>query len=96
MNLQVLFENIEKVTSSRDIDRVYEKMKTHVKDLNREYAGLFKLNESVEFTCDGDTYKGKVESIGRTGRIKIELHGHWKYSQYTIGAARLSELVGKR
>jgi tRNA U55 pseudouridine synthase TruB len=90
-----IFENISKLTSVNEIDQIHDQLNAHITELNRDQAGKFKLNERVAFTERGDAYEGIVESIGRTGKIKINLIKHWKYSQYTMGAARLAEKLGK-
>jgi hypothetical protein len=88
-HLQEVLANIEGIRTNADIDRIYAQLKDKTTRLNRAAAGRFRLNQPIEI----HGYTGKIESIGRTGRIKIKLTGHWKYSHYTTGAQELVEQI---
>lgn len=88
-HLTEVLANIQGIETNTDINRIYEVLKDRTTSLNRAAAGRFRLNQPIEM----HGYKGNIESIGRTGRIKIKLVGHWKYSHYTVGAQELTEQI---
>jgi hypothetical protein len=88
-SLTNVLANIQGITTNSDINRIYSVLKDKVTSLNRAAAGRFRLNQSI--TISG--YTGKIESIGKTGRVKIKLKGHWKYDSYTTGAQELVEQI---
>ena len=88
-HLTEVLANIQGIRTNADIDQIYAVLKDRTTSLNRAASGRFRLNQPIEI----HGYKGKVESIGRTGRVKIKLEGHWKYSHYTTGAQELVEQI---
>ena len=91
--LNEVLTNIEGLREQGQIDAIYARLKSKSTELNVIASSNFRLRQNVEFRADGIRYKGYVESIGRTGRIKVALLENTRYSHYTIGANALVESI---
>jgi biotin-(acetyl-CoA carboxylase) ligase len=82
------------ISKASQIEQAYAALKVKQQSLDRFYAAMFHLNQNVAFRSNGSQWNGEVESIGRTGRIRVKLTTggiHGRYSHYTLGAASLHE-----
>jgi hypothetical protein len=91
LNMSTIFNSVAKIETSKNIDLVYDMLKEQRTKLDRKNSSNFNLGQEVTFMSDGGKYNGTVDSIGRTGRVKVKLIGHFKYDQYTLGASSLLE-----
>jgi len=79
------------ITKVSEIREIYELLKTRNQVLDRRHAENFRLNQKVTFIANRSRWVGEVESINKTGKIKIKLINGGRYSHYTLGAAELQD-----
>jgi len=82
------------IIRASEIERAYAVLKEKQKSLDRFYAANFRLNQKVAFRSNGSQWNGTIESIGKTGRIRVTLTTggiHGRYTHFTLGAASLNE-----
>lgn len=83
---------VDQLTTHSAIDAAYALLKERTTLIDRNAAGNFRLNQSVKFRSSNDgILEGYIESIGRTGRVKVKLNSNSRYDSYSMGAAFLNE-----
>lgn len=89
--LAAIFGKLEDIVNASDIDTVFAMAKERNTQINRRIAGEFRLGQMVNFMSEKDgPMSGEIESIGRTGRVKVKLVNS-RWSHYTMGAGFLKE-----
>ena len=83
---------VNQLNTSSEIDEAYRLLKEQTTFVDRTAAQSFRLNQPVKFRTQKDGIQsGKVKSIGRTGRIVVDLTEDSYYDSFTLGGAYLKE-----
>jgi len=87
-----LSSTISSLNTNAEISEAYRLLKNQVTLVDRNAAQSFRLNQSVKFRTEKDGIQsGKVKSIGRTGRVVVDLNEDSYYDSFTLGGAYLKE-----
>lgn len=82
---------IGNLSNTNEVSALYGVLKNKLTELDRKFSSHFNLDEEVKFKCDkGIHYRGTIDSIGRTGRVKINLIDS-RYDTFSIGAGSLKD-----
>lgn len=70
-----VFDEISRMGSHSDLQKVFDATNRRWKELDRAMAASFRIGQDVVFTLPkhGKTYGGVIDSINGAGRIKIRI-----------------------
>ena len=87
-----LENQINRISKLSELHKVYDMYKNRLIQLDESAAEDFRLNQEVKFHSDKHgTYLGKIQSIGRKGRIIVKLNPGQGFDTYAMGAKYLKE-----